>query len=99
MITSIFRAEERALVMSRLDEWEQLRGVGKERDADGELYSSKDRLVDEVIQDIFAKFPERDSAKQPWSKLAFTREERDSLHTVSLVMANEFQVHTSCVRE
>jgi hypothetical protein len=99
MITSIFRAEERALVMSRLDEWEQLRGVGKERDADGELYSSKDRLVDEVIQDIFAKFLERDSAKQPWSKLAFTHEERDSLHTVSLVMANEFQVHTSCVRE
>jgi hypothetical protein len=42
MITSIFRAEERVLVMSCLDEWEQLRGVGKERDADGELYSSKD---------------------------------------------------------
>jgi hypothetical protein len=68
--------------MSRLDDWEQLRGVGKERDADGELYSSKDHLVDEVIQDLFAKFPERDSAKQLWSKIAFTREERDSLHTV-----------------
>jgi hypothetical protein len=87
MITSIFRPEERALVLSRLDDWEELRGVGKERDANGEIYSSKDRLVDEVIQDIFAKFPERDSAKQPWSKIAFTREERDSLHTVSSSMA------------
>jgi hypothetical protein len=42
MITSIFHAEERALVMLHLDEWEQLRGVGKERNTDGELYSSKD---------------------------------------------------------
>jgi hypothetical protein len=74
------------LMMSRLDNWEQLRGVGKECDVDGELYSSKDRLVDEVIQDIFAKFPERDSAKQSWSKVAFTHEERDSLHTVRLAM-------------
>jgi hypothetical protein len=99
MITSSFRAEEQALVMSRLDEWEQLRGVGKERDVNGELYSSKDRLVDEVIQDIFAKFPERDSAKQPWSKLAFTREEQDSLHTVSPVRASLIQVQISRGRE
>jgi hypothetical protein len=98
MITSIFRAEERALVMSCLDEWEQLRGVGKERDANGELYSSKDRLVDKVIQDIFAKFPERDSAKQPWSKLAFTHDERDSLHTVSLVRTRMILVNTLCTR-
>jgi hypothetical protein len=42
MITLIFRPEERALVMSRLDNWEQLQGVGKERNANGELYSSKD---------------------------------------------------------
>jgi hypothetical protein len=52
MITSIFHAEERVLVMLHLDEWEQLRGIGKERDADGKLYSSKDQLVDKVIQDI-----------------------------------------------
>jgi hypothetical protein len=99
MITSIFRAEERELVMSCLDEWEQLRGIGKERDMNGEIYSSKDRLVDEVIQGIFAKFLERDSVKQPWSKLAFTREERDSLHTVSPVMSTVKLAHVSRARE
>jgi hypothetical protein len=58
MITSIFCPEEQALVLLQLDDWEELRGVGKEHNANGEIYSSKDQLVDEVIQDIFAKFPE-----------------------------------------
>jgi hypothetical protein len=42
MITSIFRPEERALVLSQLDDWEELRGVRKECDVNGEIYSSKD---------------------------------------------------------
>jgi hypothetical protein len=54
--------------------------------------------VDEVIQDIFAKFPERDSATQPWSKIVFTREEWDSLHTVSAMMASAYMFYTSQLR-
>jgi hypothetical protein len=82
MIPSYFRPLERALILSRLEDWEQLQGLGKERDEHGELYSSKDRLVDEVIQELFEQFPERDSARRPESNIAFTREERDALHTV-----------------
>jgi hypothetical protein len=82
MIPSYFRPQERALILSRLEDWEQLQGLGKERDEHGELYSSKDRLVDEVIQELFEQFPERDSARRPGSAIAFTREERDALHTV-----------------
>jgi hypothetical protein len=82
MIPSYFRPQERALILSRLEDWEQLQGLGKEQDEHGELYSSKDRLVDEVIQQLFENFPERDSARQPGSGIAFMREEQDALHTV-----------------
>jgi hypothetical protein len=82
MIPSYFCLQERALILSHLEDWEQLQGLGKERDEHRELYSSKDRLVDEVIQDLFEQFPERDSARQLESNIAFMCEERDALHTV-----------------
>jgi hypothetical protein len=94
MIPSYFRPQERALILSRLEDWEQLQGLGKERDEHGELYSSKDRLVDEVIQELFEQFPERDSARRPESRIAFTREERDALHTVRRIPVVE-EVHVT----
>jgi hypothetical protein len=89
MIPSYFRLQERTLILSRLEDWEELHGLGKERDEHGELYSSKDHLVDEVSQQLFEHFPERDSARQLGSSIAFTHEEQDALHTV----------HKNCVFE
>jgi hypothetical protein len=94
MIPSYFQLQECALILSCLEDWEQLQGLGKEQDEHGELYSSKDRLVDEVIQELFEQFLERDSARRPESVIAFTREERDTLHTVCRTHVLEY-VHVT----
>jgi hypothetical protein len=50
--------------------------------------------VDEVIQELFKQFPERDSARRPESRIAFTHEERDALHTVRRTHVLEY-VHVT----
>jgi hypothetical protein len=82
MIPSYLRLQEHTLILSHLEDWEQLHGLGKEPDEHRELYSSKDHLVDEVIQQLFEHFLESDSARQLGSNITFTCEEQDALHTV-----------------
>jgi hypothetical protein len=83
MSPAYFRPAEKDLILAKLAEWEALKGVGKERDEEGDLFSPKDRLVDAIVQDFFQVFPDRDITKRPGSPVALTQEERDKLHTVS----------------
>jgi hypothetical protein len=83
MSPAYFRPAERELILGRLAEWEALKGVGKERDEEGDLFSPKDRLVDAIVEEFFQVFPDRDSTKWPGGQVAMTQEERDKLHMVS----------------
>jgi hypothetical protein len=85
MSPAYFRPAERELILGKLAEWEALKGVGKERDDDGDLFSPKDRLVDKIVEEFFQAFPDRDFTKRPGSPVAMTQEERDKLHTVSVL--------------
>ncbi|KAG8794496.1 hypothetical protein FRC12_024102 [Ceratobasidium sp. 428] len=60
MPASIFMAEERQFITSYLPGWQQLAGLGKQRNAQGELHSPKDDFIDEVVGEFFDQFPERD---------------------------------------
>jgi hypothetical protein len=82
MSPAYFRPAEKELILGKLAEWEALKGAGKERDEEGDLFSPKDRLVDAIVEEFFQAFPDRDSRKRPTSPLAMTQEERDKLHTV-----------------
>jgi hypothetical protein len=82
MSLSYFRPAERELILGKLAEWEALKGVGKEHDDNGDLFSPKDRLMDAIVEEFFHVFPNWDFTKQPASPLAMTQEEWDKLHTV-----------------
>jgi hypothetical protein len=84
MSPAYFRPAERELILGKLAEWEALKGAGKERDEEGDLFSPKDRLVDAIVEEFFHVFPDRDFTKRPASPVAMTQEERDKLHTVRL---------------
>jgi hypothetical protein len=82
MLRSLFRDAERELMLSYLEEWDGLKGRSKERDEQGDLFSPRDRLVDNIIKELFERFPERDIGHQPDNPLAFQPIDRDKLHTV-----------------
>ncbi|KAG8708797.1 hypothetical protein FRC08_018702 [Ceratobasidium sp. 394] len=81
MPPSIFKPVERAFILERLKGWLDMRGCGKERDNDGDLYNPRDRYVDATISLLFERFPERDSAQSPQGTEVFSVKERDALHT------------------
>jgi hypothetical protein len=85
MLRSLFRDAERELILSYLEEWDGLKGRSKERDEQGDLFSPRDRLVDNIIKELFERFPERDIGQQPDHPLAFQPMDRDKLHTVGNV--------------
>lgn len=82
MLQSFFRAEERALILKNLEDWQGLAGCGTQRDDDGDLYSAKDDLIDNIVQELFETFPERDITQHPGSSIAMSQSDRDKLHTV-----------------
>lgn len=84
MLPSFFRPEERKHILSYLDEWEGLKGAPKTEDEEGDLVSSKDLLIDRIIQDLFSKFPERDMSVSPEDPLVWVQADRDRLHGVCL---------------
>jgi hypothetical protein len=83
MSPAYFRPAERALILAKVTEWEALKGVGKEQDEEGNLFSPKDRLVDRIVEENFQAFPDCDITKRPGSPVALTQEEWDKIHTVS----------------
>lgn len=82
MLPSIFRTAERNLVLEYLDEWKKLKGSGKGMDNEGDLLSLKDELVNQIIQDLFNHFPERDLTRSPQHPLVWEQADRDLLHAV-----------------
>jgi hypothetical protein len=60
-----------------------LKGRSKERDKQGDLFSPRDRLVDNIIKELFECFPEQGIGCQPGNPLVFQPIDRDRLHTVS----------------
>ncbi|KAF8599480.1 hypothetical protein BDV93DRAFT_560280 [Ceratobasidium sp. AG-I] len=81
MLESVFRDNEKALIMRFRDQWEGLKGSSKQRDEFGNLMNAKDDLIDTIVQDFFETFPERDVTRSPGHKLAFNQSDRDKLHT------------------
>lgn len=79
----LFRPAERTLILCRQDEWESLKGRGKERNEEGDLVNPRDELVDELVQELLERFPERDISQTPRTAVTFTADERDMLHSVS----------------
>ncbi|QRV99057.1 hypothetical protein RhiJN_27076 [Ceratobasidium sp. AG-Ba] len=77
---SIFTSRERQFFLTYLQRWVELKGSCKERDEFGKYFSLKDRLVDEVIDSFFKRFPERDKDQQPNGAHIFSQEVRDTLH-------------------
>lgn len=73
---------EKTLLLSHQSTWEGLKGTEKQRDGEGNLINAKDELVDDMIQELFEVFPERDLTRNPASALAFAQPDRDKLHTV-----------------
>lgn len=85
MTDDLFRKQERRLLAARLDDWDKLKGAGKKVDiVDGDLYSPRDQLVDELVESLLKQFPERNIETNPNSHLAWRQKERDKLHTVSV---------------
>jgi hypothetical protein len=83
MLPSLFREPEHELILSYLEEWDRLKGQSKERDDNGDLFNLQGQLVDNILQDLFEQFPERDISHHPVNPLAFQQEDRDRLHMVS----------------
>ncbi|KAF8598338.1 hypothetical protein BDV93DRAFT_512552 [Ceratobasidium sp. AG-I] len=72
---------ERDLLMSKVPEWDDLKGTGRQRNEDGDLVHLKDDFIDDLVGEFFAHFPERDAFHNPASPDAMTQDERDRLHT------------------
>ncbi|KAG9098352.1 hypothetical protein FS749_003984 [Ceratobasidium sp. UAMH 11750] len=81
MPPSIFRSEERLYMLERAEEWDSLDGRGKAGDETGELFITKDQFIDNVLKNFFKRFPECDLSIQPNSRLAFTQDVCDTLHS------------------
>jgi hypothetical protein len=91
MLPSLFHNPERELNLSYLEEWDGLKGCSKERNEQGDLFSPRDCLVDNIIMELFEHFLEWDIDCQPGNPLVFQPMDRDKLHTVS----NNLSVKTS----
>lgn len=89
MVASLFRPAERSLILSHLLEWQGLKGSGKQRNQDGDLVNIKDELVDSIVLELLQEFPDRDITKSPSGPLVFTQEQRDKLHSVSVLWVVE----------
>lgn len=99
MILSSFRPVERALFLGYLEEWQGLKGTGKQRNEEGDLVSPKDELIDTIVQHFFESFPERDASQHPAvtgpDNLTLTPEARDKLHNVCLLSSNFSMLNNS----
>jgi hypothetical protein len=84
MPRAFFRTEEREFLLGYIDAWRSLKGVGKEIDEDGNIVSSKDQLIDDMVAALLSKFPERDVVAGEAGPLAWDQADRDRLHSVSL---------------
>lgn len=84
MLPSRFTADEKKFLLGHLDGWDELEGVGRERNSDGDIINPRDEFISSLIADFFDAFPNRDSSRQPSSATAFTMQERDRLHVVSI---------------
>jgi hypothetical protein len=87
MLRSLFRDPECELILTYLEEWDGLKGRSKERDEQGDLFSPQDHLVDNIIKELFERFPERDIGQQPENPLAFQPMDRDKLHAVCIILS------------
>lgn len=93
MRKSFFRPAERQLLLTHFDDWRGLAGSGTQRDQDGNIYNAKDNLIDDIIQELFERFPERDLAQCPTSLDVMSQDDRDRLHTASY-MHHAIDTHT-----
>jgi hypothetical protein len=93
MLWSLFRNPERELILTYLEEWDGLKGRSKEPDEQGDLFSPQDHLVDNIIKELFERFPEWDIGQQPENPLVFQPMDRDKLHTVCIIPS--FDAHSS----
>jgi hypothetical protein len=62
--------------------WKGLKGVGKERDEDGNMISAKDELIDEMVAALLGHFPERDSTGGHVGPLVWGQTDWDCLHSI-----------------
>ncbi|KAF8608029.1 hypothetical protein BDV93DRAFT_504543 [Ceratobasidium sp. AG-I] len=81
MLQSTFTKAERNLLLSKVEQWQDLKGTSRKRNEEGDLVNPKDGFIDDLIEEFFSEFPERDIARQPDSETAFTQKERDKLHS------------------
>lgn len=82
MLKPFFRPEERVMLLQNLEDWEGLAGSGTQRDEDGNHFSAKDNFIDNLTQEFFETYPERDLARQPGSPIVMSQSDRDKLHSV-----------------
>ncbi|KAG8706377.1 hypothetical protein FRC09_002439 [Ceratobasidium sp. 395] len=88
--SSVFSAEECLFIASHLDDWARLSGAGKVRDSDGDLYSPKERFVDEIKEDFFQRFLECKLSNDHNNGTAFSIVDRDRLHSrIKQILYNE----------
>lgn len=86
MLPARFNAEEKSFLLSRIDEWDELEGLGRERNSEGDIINPRDEFISDLIEAFFDRFPGRDSSRQPTSLTAFSPKERDRLHMASFRM-------------
>lgn len=71
------------MLLRNLEDWQGLAGSGTQRDEDGNLFNAKDDFIDNLIEEFFETFPQRDIARHPGSSTAMSQLDRDKLHSVS----------------
>ncbi|KAF8594268.1 hypothetical protein BDV93DRAFT_515921 [Ceratobasidium sp. AG-I] len=81
MISAYFKDAERELLLSKVSEWNDLKGTGRQRNEDGDLVNLKDDFIDDLVGEFFARFPGRDIFHSPDSPDAIMQTERDRLPT------------------
>lgn len=84
MHASRFDPSEKDFLLSKKDGWDELEGVPRERNPEGDLINPRDEFISNLIEEFFQAFPARDSSSQPTSATAFSAKERDRLHTVGI---------------
>ena len=82
MISAYFKGPERELLLSKVHEWNELKGSGRQRNEEGDLVNLKDDFIDDLVGEFFAQFPHRDIFQNPTGPDAMPQEERDRIHTV-----------------
>lgn len=82
MIAAYFKKAERQFLLTKVVEWNDLKGLGRQRNNDGDLINPKDNFIDDLVGEFFATFPTRNMASNPGSPDAMPQHDPDRLPTV-----------------